>query len=381
MFYDVIVKELKNKPIIIYGAGDNGIYTYDYLKSINANIECFCDKDLNKCGLLIKGIICKKFDELNDYMDKCIIVTPRCNNAQIVFDIKKYGFKYVVSWEEMQFLFHHQNRITSESDLVLEGYLKKNEKFKNMYVGKRCFIVGTGPSINEQNLACLKNEIVFTVNNAFKIDNFECINTNFHIYIDSLYFQEDQNENNNLMRVERMKKIGNKAQCFFPYSKSINFVKKYNLEKVLNINFIEENVNICLSENTMDFQREVALSGTVIITAIMLAIYMGFSEIYLVGCDCTDILTTIGAKIENASMTEYAFKNDNFEQKHLQETLGKRSLESIYHIQYIKFKNFRILNEICNNKHIKLFNCTKGGILDCLERKQLEEIINEELIG
>ena len=67
-------------------------------------------------------------------------------------------------------------------------------------------------------------------------------------------------------------------------------------------------------------------------------------------------------------------RNDSNQQKRLENTLGKRSLESIYHVQYIKFKNFRHINDICNTLGIKLYDCTQAGLLDCVEKKKFEEI-------
>ncbi len=42
--------------------------------------------------------------------------------------------------------------------------LNKNKKFKNIHKGNRCFILGNGLSLKQQDLTLLKNEYVFTVN-------------------------------------------------------------------------------------------------------------------------------------------------------------------------------------------------------------------------
>lgn len=161
---------------------------------------------------------------------------------------------------------------------------------------------------------------------------------------------------------------------FFPLSKVACFIEKYGLDQYLNINYIEEAFNIYLEESVIDFTKPTDLTGTVVLTAVLLAIYMGFSEIYLLGCDCTDIFTAIGAKIKDTSMTEYAWDNEKNDHNRMQNTLGQRSLESIYHVQYTKFKNFRIINDICNLNQVKLYNCTKGGLLDCVNRMNFEDL-------
>ena len=53
-----------------------------------------------------------------------------------------------------------------------EKYVKKNERFLNKHLDSRCFIVGTGPSINllkNEEINLLKNEHIFAVNSYFKI--------------------------------------------------------------------------------------------------------------------------------------------------------------------------------------------------------------------
>ena len=41
-------------------------------------------------------------------------------------------------------------------------------KFKDIHKGQRCFIIGTGPSLNKTNLSLLKDEICFGVNTLYK---------------------------------------------------------------------------------------------------------------------------------------------------------------------------------------------------------------------
>ena len=40
-------------------------------------------------------------------------------------------------------------------------------------------------------------------------------------------------------------------------------------------------------------------------------------------------------------------------------------LKSFYEV----FKGYRVLKDICDKSGIRLYNCTAGGLLDCVERK------------
>jgi len=41
-------------------------------------------------------------------------------------------------------------------------------RFKDIHRGERCFIIGTGPSLNQTNLSLLKDEITFGVNTLYR---------------------------------------------------------------------------------------------------------------------------------------------------------------------------------------------------------------------
>ena len=51
--------------------------------------------------------------------------------------------------------------------------LDMNKEFENKYAGKRCFILGNGPSLKDEDLSVLKDEYVFTVNQFARKENFE----------------------------------------------------------------------------------------------------------------------------------------------------------------------------------------------------------------
>ncbi len=47
------------------------------------------------------------------------------------------------------------------------------EQFKNLHKGKRCFVIGNGPSLNQLDLSLLKKEITFGCNNIHLMKDFK----------------------------------------------------------------------------------------------------------------------------------------------------------------------------------------------------------------
>jgi len=61
--------------------------------------------------------------------------------------------------------------------------VKNNVELKDKHKGGRCFMLGSGPSIKDENLKPLKNEIVFALNNFYVHDDFpEIMSTNIEKY-------------------------------------------------------------------------------------------------------------------------------------------------------------------------------------------------------
>ncbi|WP_222862399.1 hypothetical protein, partial [Campylobacter concisus] len=57
--------------------------------------------------------------------------------------------------------------------LKYKEVILKNINLKDKHKGKRCFILGSGPSIKSEDLKPLKNEIVFALNNFYVHNDFD----------------------------------------------------------------------------------------------------------------------------------------------------------------------------------------------------------------
>jgi len=124
------------------------------------------------------------------------------------------------------------------------------------------------------------------------------------------------------------------------------------------------------SENDVDFTRMVPTTETVAQTAIMAAIYMGCSPIYLMGLD-HDWLAHHGE-------TGYNFYPGVILKNHPQVTgkLGDygKQIESLLRV----WKSYYRLKDIIERKGISIFNATHGGFLDVFDRVPYESLFNKE---
>ena len=126
------------------------------------------------------------------------------------------------------------------------GLVKTNIKYKNIHNGKRCFIIGNGPSLKTVDLEKLKDEITFTVNQSPRMKDFPKIHTNYHIWTDERFFNEDFSSPEGKELLEVMKSVntdGNKPTVFYKTS-AVKMIKEQELEKELDISYVMEGFSL-----------------------------------------------------------------------------------------------------------------------------------------
>lgn len=255
------------------------------------------------------------------------------------------------------------------------GALNANHELENIHKGKRCFVIGNAPSLNTQDLSVLKDEIVLTVNQISRNKQFKSLNTNYHFWADPGFFKENSKEGDKEL-LEVMMSVnteGNRPVCFFPLEVK-EFVSKKKLDQILNVRYFVPGHILFDQYKKIDFSGMIPGMNTVVQYAIMLGIYMGCTEIYLLGCDCTGILSYIETKTDSGNF-EYAYDISQAEAERMKAMLGGVSCEQTFYGWAKIFEGYRLLGGYCKKRGIQLINLTNGGILDCLPRKKFENVV------
>lgn len=149
--------------------------------------------------------------------------------------------------------------------------LEKIKILKNIHKGKRCFIIGTGPSLQIKDLEDLKNEYTFAPNRIFELFDKTDWRPTFYMCQDHKLIKTFK---------DRIKTI--KAQyCFLPITYKKEFEGRHYRFFVLKEHLYYPGD----AQFSKDVSQYLGQGYTVTYGAIQLAIYMGFSEIYLLGVD------------------------------------------------------------------------------------------------
>ena len=262
---------------------------------------------------------------------------------------------------------------------TVKNELWKNKVLKNKEKGKRCFILGNGPSMKEEDLSSLKNDVVFAVNQIARNKQFGSFPIKYYFCVDDNFFDTDQSQEYNtelLQRMQQVVKSNQEISCFYPYR-----YKGYVEENKLagkNTYYMLPRLTLYPHYNqNFDCSRYVPGFGTVVQYAIMYAIYMGFKEIYLLGCDSTGIMSTLNAALGVENKT-YSYEVTANETKRMEEMVKNSKVVDYAYSYYLNLNGFEILGEYCSRRKIKLINLSSTTVLDMLPRNRLKNIIKGE---
>lgn len=222
--------------------------------------------------------------------------------------------------------------------------------YKNKYNGKRCFIVATGPSLTIKDLDMIKDEYSFGMNTcALALDKTEWRPTFYGIQDEYIYEKLETS-------------LNSMAASYLPeVFISVSIMQKFSTPerfKTFPLHYLDHKMFHIKGFGKYKFSDDcyacIYDGYSITFSLMQLACYMGFKEIYLLGCDC----------------------NYNQEKKHFIESghvdpkytvMGNKMIYGHY-----------MFKEFADKIGVKVINCTRGGMLDVYPRKSLDDIIDRK---
>jgi hypothetical protein len=222
-------------------------------------------------------------------------------------------------------------------------YTKQNnriEKLHDIHKGERCFIIGMGPSLNQTDFSQIKKEILFGVNNFYTgLTRFD-IKPQYWCVADSYVFN---NHYKPILDLDTTLFITEKAGKMFLENK--RFYMKYSKNDPI----VVRPLGHMGTWNKVGTDLTIgAYGGMVIYSCLQIAYYLGFEEIYLLGCDCT-----LSKGVH--------FDGDTYKEGAIDEWSDK-------------FRLYQVFKDVFEDEGRRIYNSTVGGNLEVFERRKLEEI-------
>jgi len=251
---------------------------------------------------------------------------------------------------------HYRNWIAEHYEKSAEG--KELQKLKNIYCGQRCFIVANGPSLRAEDLDILqeRHEITFGMNRIFKIFPETLWRPTYYICEDELIFKDCQKEIAAIPALEKFVPIEMKWFHDVEISDAKYFHINYDRNKDFEYSF------------STDIPHQVDCRGTVTFTCMQFAVYMGFTEIYLLGVDHNyqRIIDIDGNVVEDLSAKDYFCDGYDSDIK-----------DQVVHDMGNNTRAYLDAKKYCDESgRTTIFNTTRGGKLEVFERVDFDSLFH-----
>ena len=225
------------------------------------------------------------------------------------------------------------------------GQYAKLTKFKQIHEGERLFVIATGPSLTIEDVNLLKDEYTFSMNSCYKLFDKTSWRPSYYAIFDQRVFQ--------MLREDLFKQTFECAFCpSLNFDWDASFVNKIPMCWDWKYLF-KEYASFIEHGFSNEISKKVYTGTNVVHVIFQIAAYMGFSEFYILGADCT-----MGT---HSKVVEY---NQN-------EDATKAVIPNEHIIQ-----DYRMLKEETDKLGIKVYNATRGGALEVFPRVCLENVLN-----
>ncbi len=286
-------------------------------------------------------------------------------STDLVRRIARRGFAQTASLFGQIAYSLERHPLLAEADRAV---LQRNRRFSMRYQGKRAFVIGTGPSLNSQNLGWLANDLVFAANGFWRhpiLVNWQPVSL---ALADPDYFNGSGVWNSEFAGLRRVASTSVffvplnarsviQSQGWLPEDRTFYCAMYGNMARVKNFSY--------------DLTQPIPGCQTVSLFSIMIALYMGCNPIYLVGMD-HDFLAT------PSKPTHFYEGNDLPENSPEVDTFSTWSYDKLMAAVLDMWGGYRNLKRMAASQGQYIYNATAGGFLDVFPRVNFESLFSED---
>jgi len=246
------------------------------------------------------------------------------------------------------------------------------EDFKHCYNGERVFLVGNGPSLAETPLDRIKNEYSFAMNRISLIyDETEWRPTFFICTTTNIAIQEWRSDILRSISMNLDSFVWDELDKYIGPRPNVNYINCTHGSQVTS-----EPPTEWWSD---DVSQRVCKFGTSMLVALQIAIYMGFDEIYLIGCDLgfEDPWNNRIGKVIHTLRQKKKATNDN---NHFSGNYGTPGFNADVLNSNMRAAH-RLAKRMSEKKDVNIYNATIGGELEVYPRVDYYEVTEKSVSG
>jgi hypothetical protein len=226
--------------------------------------------------------------------------------------------------------------------------------FYNAYRGKRCFIIGNGPSLNEHDLSLLEGEYTFGVNSFYYKTRETGFVPFFYVVEDSSVMKEN---------IEEIRAYDAPFKFFPTNYKSLHPKQPNTFFFRMNRSFYEKSSpNYVVPRFSTDASDVLYCGQSVTYINLQLAYFMGFEEVYLIGMDFSYVIP------ESHARTGDVLLSDTDDPNHFhKDYFGKGKTWKDPKLDRVAL-NYKMAKATYEATGRRIFNATVGGSLEVFDR-------------
>jgi len=281
------------------------------------------------------------------------------------------GKKVVYESEKSSRAKLRRGRTVTNQQLSRHAILAENQQLRDRHAGQRCFILATGPSIKRQQLRVLAAEACISVSNFFVHPDYAEIQPRYHCVAP---YHPPITEDGWQQWLGEMGAGTQGAELFFGMN---DFDRNHSrgLFKGRDVHHLLFGGTLGQVEaHGIDLTRANPSPQSVTIMALYTALYMGFSEIILLGCDHDWILHV------NASMHFYTEDQHALNRNGYNEWFGG-GLDGYFRDYLALWSQYRAIAAAAEKRGVRIINATEGGLLDVFPRANLSTLISQRRVA
>lgn len=272
-------------------------------------------------------------------------------------------------------LLHHSEkmffgkRVRRRTDFLRspeeQALLLATRQLENRHSGQRCFLLGAGSSISRQDLSKLQGEIVISVSNTFVHPLFSTFDPRYHVLPPLISSHGKFYSPEKFVTWLRQMERKTRAAEMVLHIGDRDMVEQNGLFRGQTIHWVEYGP----WDGRFDFPIDLAhipKIWSVSETAVTLAVYMGFSEIYLIGFDHDWFNGTLVYFFDHTK--EHALRPDQANLDYVDAEFQMRRHAEI-------FKKYKYLYSI--HKNIYNANADKNHYMDVFPKVDFDGIFSK----
>lgn len=242
----------------------------------------------------------------------------------------------------------------------------ENLDLKDLHQGKRAFVIGNGPSLAKQDLALIKDELLFTMNSFDRHPLITELHPLHHFIADPVLNTNAPETEAVLARIEAG--IGD-SPVFIPAWETLesDTLRRWKAEGRL---WLVPNVGILAHAvpDELDMTTGLPAVQSTSQLAIMTAMYMGCDPIYLLGLDSDWAVSP--------DLDRHFYDGSTIESEKEEHSSTRLTYRTILECTVLLWKGYESLRDYAEAKGITIINATGGGLLDVFPIQDYEEVVS-----